>query len=150
MDTFQAKNLALSLMDEHGLLNAGWNFKWSKAKYALGTCIHSYKIIKLSIVYAADTTEENVKDTILHEIAHALIGSFHGHDNTWKAKCIEIGANPVRSSKSYNVPQGKYVITCPVHGILGYYYRRIDETAKRRCKLCSSIVEIKLNENVLV
>lgn len=41
-------------------------------------------------------TREEVNDLILHEIAHALVGGDHGHDEVWKAKCVEIGARPER------------------------------------------------------
>jgi hypothetical protein len=39
---------------------------------------------------------EEIVDTILHEIAHALVGPRHGHDTVWKAKCTDIGARPER------------------------------------------------------
>jgi len=38
---------------------------------------------------------EQVRDTILHEIAHALTPG-DGHGAKWKAACIAIGAKPVR------------------------------------------------------
>jgi len=149
MDTFAAENLVNSLMEQHGLKNNGWLFRWSNAKHALGTCIYAYKQIKLSIHYVTDSDEQKVRDTILHEIAHALVGGGHGHNYIWRRKCMEIGATPRRVSKTYNVPQGKYVATCPIHGILGYYYRQISTNVTRRCRKCHSIVEIKLNENIM-
>lgn len=39
-----------------------------------------------------------IKDTILHEIAHAMIGvkvcTHHSHDKVWKIACTELGAMP--------------------------------------------------------
>jgi len=43
-----------------------------------------------------ERSDELVRDTLLHEIAHALVGTAHGHDEVWKAKCLEIGAINLR------------------------------------------------------
>jgi SWI/SNF-related matrix-associated actin-dependent regulator 1 of chromatin subfamily A len=37
------------------------------------------------------TEEQQFKDTILHEIAHAIVGPHHGHDEVWRGKAVEIG-----------------------------------------------------------
>jgi predicted SprT family Zn-dependent metalloprotease len=47
--------------------------------------------IELSKHYVLRNPEHEVLDTILHEIAHALVGPGHGHDEVWKAKCVEVG-----------------------------------------------------------
>jgi hypothetical protein len=36
--------------------------------------------------------QELIRDTILHEVAHALVGENHNHDEAWRAKAIELGA----------------------------------------------------------
>lgn len=43
------------------------------------------------------TNEEQLEDTILHEVAHAIAGSRAGHGPAWKSVCREIGANPNRT-----------------------------------------------------
>jgi predicted SprT family Zn-dependent metalloprotease len=59
--------------------------------------------------------EAEITDTLLHEIAHALVGPRHGHDLVWQAKCIEIGARPKRLAPPTAKSQAKfnYVIKCP-------------------------------------
>ena len=42
------------------------------------------------------STEENVKNTLLHEIAHALAGHEHNHDEVWKATARSIGCDGCR------------------------------------------------------
>ena len=63
-------------------------------------------------------SEEAVKDTILHEIAHALSPQF-GHGPAWRQKCLEIGANPNRCYDDQVVTPGlKWKGTCPVCSVV--------------------------------
>ena len=59
-------------------------------------------------------SEEEVRDTILHEIAHALVGPEHGHDRVWRAKARAIGSSGERCV-SLDAPRvvGDWVGTCP-------------------------------------
>jgi hypothetical protein len=34
---------------------------------------------------------DDIKNTILHEIAHAIVGENHGHRQVWQEKAIELG-----------------------------------------------------------
>ena len=36
--------------------------------------------------------EAEVRETILHEIAHARVGASHGHDAVWQAEARRIGS----------------------------------------------------------
>jgi predicted SprT family Zn-dependent metalloprotease len=53
-----------------------------------------------------------IVDTLLHEIAHALVGPGHGHDAVWKAKCVEVGARPQRCGNA-DMPPGRWRASCP-------------------------------------
>ena len=52
--------------------------------------------IELSFHFIERSSDVEVLDTILHEIAYALVDPKHGQDATWKATCSEIGARPRR------------------------------------------------------
>lgn len=93
MDLIEAKALTLEKMYEHGLITKGWKFGWSNAKCCFGRCYQSRKTIHMSKPLCTVNERERVLRTILHEIAHALVGCSHGHDRVWKAKCIEIGGD---------------------------------------------------------
>ena len=70
MNLKDAEELALSLMRKHGLSH--WEFGFDRAKRRFGACNFSKKRISLS-KYLTEVNEiEQVRDTILHEIAHAL------------------------------------------------------------------------------
>ena len=101
MDTGQARRLADQLMTQH--LDARWKFRFDSAKSRFGCCWHSRHLITISLALTEVNEVSEVRDTILHEIAHALVGSKAGHGNEWKAKAREIGARPERCYSSKRV-----------------------------------------------
>lgn len=112
MRLIDAKVIADKKLIEHGLDN--WTFKFDNAKKRFGVCRHTPKIISMSRSLVELNSEEQFMDTLLHEIAHALVGSGNGHNHIWKSKCVEIGCRPVRcySSKTVKGVKGKYTLIC--------------------------------------
>lgn len=90
--------LALDLMTYHGLIQQGWKFSWSKRKRVAGLCSYNTRTLEFSTVISLAGSQEDFKDTVLHEIAHALVGSGEGHGPIWKAKAISIGCSGSRTS----------------------------------------------------
>ncbi len=112
-----------------------WHFRWDNAKARHGQCSHRRHRISLSLPVSLLNSMEEAEDTILHEIAHALVGPNHGHDEVWKAKAKEIGCTGQRcaSSASVAVPR-KWVARCPACSEEYRQHRRV----RRRtwCTLC--------------
>jgi predicted SprT family Zn-dependent metalloprotease len=131
------ERMTRNLMDVHGL--AGWSFKWDRAKARIGQCDHKRKRITLSRPIAELWGPAGMRDTALHEIAHALAGKEHGHDSTWKAICLRIGAVPERCADVADdapLPPARYTGTCPN----GHTHRRERLTPKAlraTCGLCT-------------
>lgn len=127
--------LAAKLMQEHGLTDLGWRFDFSTSARRVAVCKRRKKLIEFSL-HRLGSDKEIIKDTILHEIAHALCEvevtyDAYGkrrvdhHGPTWKAMCIKIGAKPERlisesvTSKNYN-----FEVCCSqCDKTLGYRYR---------------------------
>lgn len=82
--------LANDLLKHHGLHE--WSFSLDRAKTRAGKCSYRKKTIYLSKHYVSASNADDVKDTILHEIAHALTPG-DGHGARWKSKAIEIGCS---------------------------------------------------------
>lgn len=105
-----AVTLGKELLNKHNLNS--WTLKLDSSRSRFGQCRYKYKEIGLSRYLTLLNNESQVKDTILHEIAHALTPRHH-HDLTWKLKAIEIGARPVRCYNTKEVTSAsKYLLTC--------------------------------------
>jgi predicted SprT family Zn-dependent metalloprotease len=109
MKIADARYLADCLIDTTFTINGrkycardiGYSFAWMNRKRTLGLCNYSKKQILLSEDYVFNNNVELVKDTILHELAHAfsyhIYGSRgHGHNQYWRSVCVQIGALPNR------------------------------------------------------
>lgn len=144
MDLRTTEKLALELMAKHGLDKTIWSFKWDNSKKRFGVCKYSFKsrfdrtiirgIIGLSRHLVELNDEPKVRDTILHEIAHALCPG-QGHNIVWKRKCIEIGAIPIRcySSKEVETPTMRYQAVCDGCQTLHQKTKIVKPSVKRSC-----------------
>lgn len=141
-----ARKLALSLMREHGLEAVYWSFQFDNARKRFGYCKFNRRMfsglpegyISLSKNLVALNDESHVRDTILHEIAHALAGPRAGHNRIWKLKAIKVGANPQRcySTSGENAvkqPPANWTGTCPS----GHVVKRFKKPRETSCGSCS-------------
>jgi|AntRauTorckE6833_2_1112554.scaffolds.fasta_scaffold03105_6 predicted SprT family Zn-dependent metalloprotease len=112
------------------VLNAkqmGYIFKFDNAKRRFGCC----KYVKKQITLSKHMCEINlnqvngkIKDTILHELAHAFCLKIYGtrdgrgHDNKWVSIAKQIGSDGKRCFTyddfgGLKQPKSKYTLTCP-------------------------------------
>lgn len=115
MKLADAEKLAYELMGQHKLFSNGWGFKFDNARVRFGLCAWSKKTISLSRHLTELNDEEQVRDTILHEIAHALAPKRAGHNRQWVYQCLQVGAKPQRcySDTAVKTPERVVVGTCP-------------------------------------
>ena len=91
----QVQAQATELMNYHGL--EGWSLVIdNKSKRRAGVCKFRPKQIGLTLDYALKTSPDDLEQTIIHEIAHALLPPGAHHGPAWKAKMLELGVNPDR------------------------------------------------------
>lgn len=135
---------ARQLMDQHGLQE--WKLKIDNAKKRLGCCWYNRKTISLSKRHIQVSNEELVIDTVLHEIAHALVGRGHGHDSVWQNMCLKIGAKPnacKEVEESFN-DDAPYVAKCEPCNKKWFKYRKPPERCSYSCPRCrNKVVFIK-------
>ena len=114
-----------------------WELVFSNQKRHLGSCRPRKKIISISRAFMKTNSFPVMKDTLLHEIAHALHFLDTGktnHNNGWKEYAVKVGCEPKRCAATdrLNMPQGKYVGVCPVCRKATHFYRKV-----RRSYSCS-------------
>ena len=100
-----------------------------------GCCNCRTQTITLSTKLVELNDESKVRDTILHEIAHALTKG-HGHDEVWRMTAKKLGCNGERTYKTSDVRIPKrrsYVYECPNCGKRTTKYKRVSNLACGKC-----------------
>jgi len=105
-----ALDKAAELMRQHGL--DGWTVRLDHARRRAGQCDYTRRVISLSRHYVRHADAAHIHDTILHEIAHALVGPHHGHDAVWRRKAREIGCSATRCH-TLTFAAAPWLMRCP-------------------------------------
>lgn len=135
----EVERLALGLMSEHNLNWPAWGFRFSRGKLYLGRCHYNRfhgGTIDFSTNYLHLPIEE-IKDTLLHEIAHALAGHKAGHGPEWKAMCRKVGAkpNPKADLRPEQDIEWKWTGVCPNNHTLKRH-AKTQKTERLACARC--------------
>lgn len=130
--------MARELMNRHGLGHVPLEF--NRAKTFLGYCQFNratgeVRKIVMSTEYIDVLPVEEVRDTILHEIAHAKVGIDEGHGLRWKNVARQVGAIPKRCAAPSVKPKGAIVGKCPKGHESKAFYRMPQRV--RSCGTCS-------------
>jgi predicted SprT family Zn-dependent metalloprotease len=129
------RQLALERMAAHGLHE--WSFGFNRRKRTLGVCFFHRRTIELSMPFVERNGPDEIRDTVLHEIAHALVGPGHGHDAVWKRKCLEVGAKPVRCGQA-EMPEGCWQARCKGCGQRFHWHRKPKRMKDWFCRPCGA------------
>ena len=100
---------ARELLEQHHL--SLWRFQFDNGRTRAGSCQYGTQVISLSYEFAKHAPAEEIHDTILHEIAHALVGKAHNHDDVWRAKAMAIGCSGRRCHELQFTPP-RYIVQC--------------------------------------
>lgn len=133
MGELEVAVLASNLMEKHNL--KGWSFKLDNARKRFGACNYTTRIISISRHLAKVNNFERVKNTILHEIAHALTPN-SGHGREWQrvARSIGCDGDSCYSEENTNLVAGKYKAVCGSCGYESHKYKVLKR--KYACREC--------------
>jgi len=125
-------------MNEHGLHR--WDFEFDRAVRRAGACHYGSRTgkpkITLSRALMVNWAESEVRNIVLHEIAHALAGHAAGHGREWKRVARSIGCSGDRCwSPSDDAPAlaKPWVGTCPTCKRQVQRHRRQQIACSRCC-----------------
>jgi SprT protein len=137
------ERLARLLMRKHGLEAKGWSFGFDNAKTRHGQCDYDRRRITISRHFSELNSMAVVKDTLLHEIAHGILGQPGiGHGREWRNIAVAIGARPVARKGAPIKPASTYDLWCPeCEAVVGGRYRRTK--TKYRHIVCGSRVVLR-------
>lgn len=96
---------------EYPFLNK-WIISFDNAKRRAGVCKMSSSTISISLSHIQNNQISVIKDTILHEFAHAIAYELYkesGHGYYWKKVAKKIGATP-KACGSFQLPSAPWVL----------------------------------------
>ena len=133
VDSAGETRLAEELLAEH-LPGGGWTFAFDHAKRRAGACDYTRRRITVSRYLTAKTDEDDVRQILLHEIAHALAGHAAAHGPRWRAAGRRIGYTGERlHSGPIAHERAAWFGTCPA-GHQHYRFRR--PAGQLSCGVC--------------
>ena len=134
----------LTKFKSDGTLPHAWAFGFDLATSRAGVCRYSERRIDLSVSYCLAATRAEIEDTVLHEIAHAIVGPRHNHDAVWKAKAREIGCAGERCHRvQHSTPKWVGECGCGQQWFRQTLQRRI--MRNRVCAKCNGVITWRRN-----
>ena len=132
----EVREFANELIDEFlGSLNEEWKFQWDNGTKRAGCCDYRKREIRLSRKLFEKMSDEFIRDTLLHEIAHALTPGDH-HGEIWKSAAQMIGCTRIERCHNLDTNDGaKYSATCECKT---HYWHRKPKYFTYTCQKCSS------------
>ncbi len=132
-DPQDVRLMAQQLLAEH--LDDSWSFAFDHAKRRAGLCNYRDKRISVSRYLAARYDDETNRQTLLHEVAHALAGASAGHGAAWRRTARQIGyTGGVTHHGEPANDLAPWVGECPA-GHIAYRHRRV--TRATSCARCA-------------
>jgi predicted SprT family Zn-dependent metalloprotease len=113
MNLQTADAIAHRLVSQH-LAGQGWRIRWNNNRGRMGVCKHSVKTLEFSALLFRHIDENEVVDTITHEIAHAMVGPGQGHNWVWACQHRALGGSGNRAWSNADVSKAtaKHLLQC--------------------------------------
>jgi len=155
MKRAEVAKLARELLNQHGFGHVP--FEFDRGTKRIGACHFKrdseckryVSSISFSHHWAGLLDEKDIRDTILHELAHAIAGFEAGHGPRWKAAARRIGANPTRTHDGIpNHLQAKvhnYVAICENNSEHKVYFDKMGKNwrlGRYRCGKCKGQLHV--------
>ena len=120
-----------------------WTFGFDLSTARAGVCRYRETRIDLSVSYCLRATRADIKNTLLHEIAHAIVGAEHGHNAAWQRKARQLGCTAERCHDVTHTV-ARWVGEC---GCRRWFRQRLSRRLRHGaiCKACGRNIEWRWN-----
>lgn len=88
-DADRVETWARALIRLH--LDDSWSFGFDSAKRRVGACHYATRRITISRYFVPLLSDDEIHQTLLHEVAHALAGPDAGHGSAWRTIARDLG-----------------------------------------------------------
>ena len=120
MKTHTYYSIMTELLAKHDLYNKGWRAELKDMKRTAGYCDYNSNKIVLNEYYLKHNSDEEIWNTMLHELAHALTPNVQSHGKEWKnqfRKLCVLYKQPVNTERCYDsnkvkMPEKRYKTEC--------------------------------------
>lgn len=128
-----------------GQLDEQWRIALDTSPRRAGSCSYGDKTIYLSVGHCLVAPKAEVIDTVLHEIAHAIAGAEHGHDDHWRRIAVSIGCSGERCTTETHTAT-RWIGRC---GCEKTYHRQVLTRRVRtgRCRTCGGQIAWSINSD---
>lgn len=151
MSPIEATNIANTLLRVHGLTAKGWQFEiHHSSKRVCGKCIfRAYppkKKVVLYRTYLKHNPDDQIINTIKHEIAHALAYEKYGragggHGAAWREMCAVVGIKPERLNYNAKRLEKRYIAICGHCGRQFQLDKRPSSRRRYNCRACCHLAD---------
>lgn len=133
---FNTKCQELSIKD--------WSIRMNRTKRSMGQCKYSTREVFISS-YLLESDQNNIRLTILHEIAHILTPG-HNHEQIWKQVAVAIGGNSNVCCNYVLDIDYTWYLYCPTGCVTVGYFRK--PKLNKQCKKCLSMLKLTQNQSI--
>jgi predicted SprT family Zn-dependent metalloprotease len=139
-DPAAIRQAAEKLLAQHGLTQKGWVFRFDERLTSNGTCSYQHKEITFS-VHRLNSPPAAIVNTLLHEVAHAIVGPHHHHDDEWRRVAGKIGCivGTTCGTPGHVRPPKRWTLRCRTCGREWHRHRRAAHGT--RCPRCKKLLQ---------
>lgn len=153
MTRVEATNELRQLLDAQGLSN--WHVRLNNNfKGPLGLCSYKDRCIILNVHHVDTNPDEEIINTIRHEVAHALCPGMQ-HNDTWATKARELGCDNTLPCASYNLNEEAVDAIRSGATVEVTFEEQVIRTPKYKitrlqdhCEVCGKVAKIKTTKEV--
>lgn len=143
-----AQTIARNLVQHH--LGFSWTVEFKKVTGTAGKCVYGTKTLIFSKAWTLELGREEFRQTVLHEIGHAIAGYGHAHDAVWADAVRSIGGTPNKhvdvSKHEYDSAKiFKWTITCPCGKVKMHRSKKSQKLERSICLTCGKRVILTQN-----